>query len=470
MDLSQRLTAVVVFSTALIGSGCSINPATGGIDAVFKSESAEIEEGRKAYQEITASAPLYPQDSLAAYVQSVGERVAKVGDRPTLKYTFTIIDSQDINAFALPGGYIFINRGLLAYLQNEAQLAAVLAHEVAHVTARHHVRQHSGTVGAKTAAVFTTILTRSTTVGEATSLWAASAVSGFGREMELEADKFGAQYLARAGYDPDAMIEVISILKDQERFSKIKAKAQGRKPITYHGVFSTHPRNDKRLKQLVAEAGKQQQGTVNTGEFRQQIKGLYFGPGVSPVNAEPNRYFHKRLRFTFLHPDGWSISPTRTAIVTRDGKGNQITLGVKRLRVKNNPRAFTYGHFTNQTVTDGKERSINGLAAFTARVDNTPTTVIFYNGRAYIFQSQGDDSQQETIEASITSFRPLARGEQPPSDDSKLTFIRATTKTRFADLAARSPIPEFAEEQLRLLNGYYPYGEPEAGQILKVVR
>ena len=186
------------------------------------------ETGKEMHEEIVANMPLL-KGKLADYVNQVGQRIVRHLDDPDETFTFTVIDQPDINAFALPDGYIYINRGLITYLNSEAQLVAVLAHEVGHVTANHHARGERAQIGSSVVSGLLAVLTRSADVGEASALWGTSMVSGYGREMELEADELGSKYLFQSGYDPQAMIDVISLLKDHERFEKQRAQESGKK-------------------------------------------------------------------------------------------------------------------------------------------------------------------------------------------------------------------------------------------------
>lgn len=319
----KYLPFVFIFSLALVCVGCAFNPATGTPDVVLMSERGEIEKGREVFEQIKKNMPLYEDEKVLAYVNEIGQKVAKVSDRPDIEYQFIIIDQPDINAFALPGGFIMVNRGLLAYLNSEAQLAAVLAHEVGHVTARHSVRQDAAKTGAGVLSVLSVLTTGSWAIGDMTSLWSTAAVKGYGREMELEADGFGAEYLFRAGYDPQAMVETIGILKDQEKYSRFLAKEAGQKRRSYHGVFSTHPRNDIRLKEVIAKAGEYDESNkdkVNAHEFRQKMQGLVYGRNYEAIvkSQKPrseNRYLHSKLGFTMVFPPQWAIENTRSAIV-----------------------------------------------------------------------------------------------------------------------------------------------------------
>ncbi|MCH2348024.1 MAG: M48 family metalloprotease, partial [Pseudomonadales bacterium] len=186
------------------------------------SENKEKEIGQEEHDKVLASQPLFEDEELLAYVTEVGNRVAKVSHRPNLEYTFNIIDSPDINAFALPAGYVYVNRGLLTFMNSEADLAAVLAHEIGHITARHAVQQQTrgalanvaSTVGGFVTAVATGSSYVGSQISQVASIWAQTGLSGFGREMELEADQLGAEYLVNAGYDPSAVIDVIAVLKN----------------------------------------------------------------------------------------------------------------------------------------------------------------------------------------------------------------------------------------------------------------
>ncbi|MFT6402555.1 MAG: putative Zn-dependent protease, partial [Pseudohongiellaceae bacterium] len=218
-QLPRKLFLGALVSMMLLS--CSVNPATGGANLVLMTEKKEKRIGQEEHEKVLASMPLFQDEKLLEYVRRVGNKVAKVSHRPNLEYTFSIIDSPEINAFALPGGYVYVNRGLLTFMNTEAELAAVLAHEIGHITARHGVQQQARGTLARTAAtvggVVTAVATGSNYAGsqisEVASIWAQTGLSGFGREHELEADSLGAEYIKEAGYDPTAMINVVTVLK-----------------------------------------------------------------------------------------------------------------------------------------------------------------------------------------------------------------------------------------------------------------
>ena len=210
--------------------------ASGALLAESKAEKT----GRELHEELLQTERFYADEALNQYVESVGQKLVAASGWEEFDFHFFILDDPGINAFAFPGGYVYINRGLLTYMNSEAQLAAVLGHEIAHVTRDHHSRQQNAAGLAKLASFVSTVATWNSNVGDAIDIWNAARISGFGREMELEADEYGATYLYRSGYDPNAIIEILSILKDHETLSSSEARAAGQQG-TYHGVFFDPP-------------------------------------------------------------------------------------------------------------------------------------------------------------------------------------------------------------------------------------
>ena len=216
---------VLIWLLMLCASPFLLAPDLSAAQTVFSlSEKKEKEIGAEMHAEILKNMPIYHDEALQKYVERIGKELAIKSGRPDLEYHFTIIDSNDINAFATPGGYVYINRGLMAYMTTEAQLAAVLAHEIGHIAARHASRQKTAGTAANVASNILAALVAYQTgssaaaneVLGATSLASTALVRGYGRDMELEADELGAAYLAQAGYDPEAVAEVIGVLKDHE--------------------------------------------------------------------------------------------------------------------------------------------------------------------------------------------------------------------------------------------------------------
>lgn len=427
-----------------------------------------------------ADGAAYDDPELQAYVNRVGQLLVTNSDRPNSTFTFTVIDSPDINAFALAGGYIYINRGLLSYLDSEAEMAGVLAHEIGHITGRHHGRRQTASITNKVISTTAYILTGSGDLADASQMYGAELVSGYGRDMELEADGFGAEYMYKSGYDPDALLAVIGVLKDQEQFQRVKAKSSGKKVGTYHGLYASHPRNDQRLKTVVRAANELEtdeyiENPEIPGEFRRHMEGLVWGASVQDQRAE-NRFYHNKLAFTFEHPATWSVSAGSSSVVANSPPGDDATLTVtlRRRDAGATPRAVLEAA-AGGTLSVGKELDQAGLKGYTAVASNGSESrrlaVIDYNNLSYMFDGKaanfpGTDASLLTM---IESFRPMHPKERTTGTPRYIHYVQVPRGATMASLAASMRIPN-AEQQLRLLNGLYPGGEPRTGDWIKVIR
>nr|MBP6682785.1 M48 family metalloprotease [Halioglobus sp.] len=248
------LLAIALAALALAG-GCADTPTSGKSNSNVTVNGRDMSVGEEMHQELLEQGASYDDPQLLAYIDSVGQRLVGASDTPNDKFTFTVIDSPDLNAFATPGGFIYINRGLLAYLDSEAELAGVLAHEIGHVTANHSARQQTANIANKVVATTAYILTGSGELADASNMYGTELVRGYGREHELEADGLGAKYMYDAGYDPEALLEVIGVLKEHEQYQRVQAKTAGKPAGSYHGLYATHPRNDQRLQTVITTAG-----------------------------------------------------------------------------------------------------------------------------------------------------------------------------------------------------------------------
>jgi predicted Zn-dependent protease len=464
---------------AALAAGCSVNPATGGATVVLGSESGEAETGAEMYAKFEDDGAFYDDPELAAYIDRIGQRLVAHSDMPERDFTFSVIDAPDINAFATPGGYIYINRGLLAYLDSEAELAGVLAHEIAHVTARHHARRKTAGVTSKVLATTAYVLTRSGALYEASSMYGAELISGYGRHMELEADGLGSEYMFKAGYDPGALLEVIGVLKNQEQFQRLKAKATGKPPATYHGLYASHPRNDKRLQSVIQAASELDtdayiEDPTRPGEFRKHTDGLVWGRSIQGQRAD-NRYYHNKLGFTFAHPEGWTVDAGARAVVARAADGAAaVTISLRRRDPATTPEAVLED-LARGKLADGEALEQAGLKGYSAVASaggaRKRLAVIDFGGLSYLFEGEASDfaGSDPGLREVITSFRPILPQERQSGQPRYLRYIQVPRGATMETLAAGSPIRD-AEAQLRLINGFYPRGEPRTGDWVKVVR
>ena len=474
---------VVAISGALLLTHCAQNPVSGGSDFVLMSEQQEIQQGAQANKEVMQEYGLVNDPQLQAYVTRVGKGLAAKSHRPNLDWHFTVVDSPEVNAFALPGGYVYITRGIMAYLNSEAELAGVVGHEIGHVTARHAVRQQSTATAVGLGAILGSILVPGLNNQAGASLLqtlSQSLVAGYGREHELEADRLGAEYLAKTGYNPQAMVEVIGVLKNQELSDIELAKQEGREPRRYHGLFATHPDNDTRLKQVVGEARKYQVANPveNNAAYLGAINGMYFGDSPDQGVIRHNALLHEKLGIGVQFPQGWRVQnqPDRVAAINPQGtalvelkpgskntppmdtlqKGLKLDQGARYEsgNVNGNPAAFAAGALQGKPV----------LAA-----------AINFNGGQFLLAALAKDANaynqyRNEMKAAINSFHKLTAAERLQARPYVIRVIQAQPGMSMAQLVAQSPLGKAAEVQLRLMNDLYPSGEPKPGQMIKIIQ
>ncbi len=441
------------------------------------SESQEISMGRSADAEVRKQYKVYTNPSLQKYVNDVGQKIAKRSHRPNLIYHFTVLDSPEINAFALPGGYVYITRGIMAYLNSEAELAAVLGHEIGHVTARHGVRQQSAAqaanIGLSVATIFVPEL--NTQIGhDLSNLFGGALLSGYGRDHELEADRLGAEYLARTDYDPQAMIRVIGVLKNQELFDAEIAKQEGREPRHYHGTFATHPDNDTRLQQVVGEAKNLTVAhpNENKSEFLKQTAGLAFNDSVEEGVVRNNRFTHRDLGIALTFPAAWNVKNLPTQLIALSPQ-NDASIEFK---LDSKPSG-TVVEYARRVLGNGaaiETESIDKRTAAIGSSGNTELGVIYHEGKAFLIQGKAKTPQVlsarlKAMQATIRSFHVLSSEERKQIKPLTIRLVTAVAGETYPKLAQHSPLGMNAEKYLRLINAQYPQGEPIAGQTIKVI-
>ena len=460
-------------------SGCAVNPVTGKQDFVVLSEEQEIQMGREYNAQILRQYQIYEDEKIQNYVQSIGESLAKKSHRPNLIYRFTVLDSPEINAFALPGGYIYINRGLMAYMSSEEELAAVLGHEIGHVTARHSVRQYSQAqlMGVLSAAIE---INSGRTAGDLANLASGALLSGYGREMELEADDLGAQYIYQDGYSPQGMYDVLAVLKDQEIYSKKVAKQRGIEPRNYHGVFASHPSNDKRLQEILDNVSQNFVKGTNKSKsnYLAMIEGMVFGDSQQAGVTRGNEFFHGPLNLYLSSPENWEIINNANSLIFKAPFGEatlQVTL--EDLNFVESPEDYLKRFVRN--TTDEEVLMIDGLSGFTAKTYKSGRTtrmaVIFKDDKAYQFiaylkDRDGDFSSYDLQFMNIIkSIRSLTEKELKYSQPLRIKTYKVRQGETYESIASTSSITLNPEDQLRLLNGDYPDKELTVGRVIKIV-
>jgi predicted Zn-dependent protease len=319
-------------------------------------------------------------------------------------------------------------------------------------------------------------------------MFGAALLRGYGREHELEADRLGAEYLARTGYNPKAMLDVISVLKSQEVFEKEIAQSEGREPRIYHGVFSTHPDNDTRLQEVVGTAQTLSEETASANyvgheEYMSFMDKLIYGDSPREGILRGRRFFHKELGFSMTFPKKWNVTnrPDRI-LLTAPNEDALIQISAEDINKKISPRNFMIQRMGLNNLDNEFALNINGLEAYTGvsvisnREGQRPTrfTVIYFEQRAYIIAGRSKVAKalgkyDQAILDTAKSFHTLTKNEEVLAKPLRIKVVQASNETRFSSLAKQSPLESHAESQLRLLNANYPNGEPNKGELLKIV-
>ena len=479
-------------------AGCAsttvTNPVSGRAERSVMDEATELAEGRKAHQQVLAEYSALNHPALQAYVNALGQRLARQSHRSGLQWHFTVLDSPEVNAFALPGGYVYVTRGILAYMDSEADLAGVIGHEIGHVTARHGAqratRQQDAGLGVLAATVLGIGLEGLGVRGAAQAAnqvsqgVAAGLVASYSRDQELQADQLGAEYLSRSRLDPKNMVDVIGVLKDQERFAADSARDAGKAASGGGGWLASHPSNDQRLQQIRQAAAAYQGPYEDDGRARylKAIDGIAFGDGRDQGVVRGRQFFHEPLGLALTAPVGWRIQNNADAVLVMS-PGDDAALIMRALPAD---AGQTHDEILRKVFKPTQGRSerlqINGLEAthFTGQGRDAKgqaqalevTLVTGPAGRAYALTAGARDAAalqraRPGLREAEASFRPLSVADRAAARPWVLRSVPLPAGG-LAELARRSVLPQ-AERQLRLLNGVYAGGALRPGQPVKVV-
>ena len=455
--------------------------------------------GEKMLKELRENGQIYADQRWQQYVQDIGERLLanapargadysfrslKQSGEGAEKFHFYVIDSEQVNAFTTGDPYIFINRGLLPFMESEEQLAAVVGHEIGHVVARHMAKRRLANITGKTLGIAASWLTmRPELRGDVADPLTNLLMSGHGREHELEADRIGGELMAYAGYNPDAIIDAVWVLKDQQMF----AKKVRQKRVSYHGVFASHPRNDLRLHEAVAYARSLASGEMAepTGDFWALMDGLAYGDEAAGGLVRDGSFYHSGLRIVVPFPDGWALRANRARVqgTAPGGRVEGFLTVAHHAHVKRtSPRKYVTKVLKRDDLLGGVDLQIDGQPAFIGELDTGESNVqlqliaVRYRGKdVYLFKGEcgekGDPAAfREKFRALVDGLRGMTEADANVANTRRVEVLVAQPGMTYAKLAEDTTLRDHAVETLRLLNADYPNGEPRPGDYIKVVR
>jgi predicted Zn-dependent protease len=492
----RRLAPLLLVSAWLGLAGCTsvVNPATGERQLTAMSPEQEQQVGASEHPKILQQfGGSYDEQNLQAYVTEIGEKLAAVSELPDQDFTFTLLNSDVVNAFALPGGYVYVSRGLLALAENEAEVAGVIAHEIGHVTARHSAQRYTRGTGAQIGLTLGTVLAgvfggkvAAEAVQQLGGAGAQAYLAGYSREQEFQSDELGVRYLARAGYDPTAMASFLEKLGAQSELARRLAGKEGQAdPST--SMFATHPRTPDRVRRAAERAEGAAAGRVEAEPYLEQIDGLVYGEDPSQGFVRGRTFVHPELGFRFTAPDGFKLINAPSAVIggDRSGRGMKFDGGklegaasmpaylsevwAKELKIPqvDNVRAFEIDGMpaasggTSGRTNDGKEVGV-ALAAIRAG-----------DGQVYrfLFLSPGGMNQNEAraYQQTVESFERLSAAESTDFKPKRIQVVRAEAGDDAEDFARRMAVDDLPLEQFLVLNGLAEGEAVAAGSLVKII-
>ncbi len=468
----RPLTLVV--SAALL-AGCATNPVTGKSQLSLISESQEIQMGKDAAAQTLQQIGEVKDPALQAYVSRIGKELAVKTERPNLPWEFHVVDDASVNAFALPGGFIFVTRGLMTYMNNEAELATVVGHEIGHVTNRHSVHmiseQQVAQLGLGVGSILSPTVAR---FGQIASAGLSVLFLKYSRDAENEADLAGFRYALNDHYDVRQMSNVFATL------DRLDPGSQGKLP----DWLSTHPSPGNRIENTQARLDTLQQKLasykVNRDQYLQHVGGMVFGEDPRQGFFKNGVFMHPELRFQIVFPSGWATQNTSAAVAAQSPNQDaimQLALG------QGSPSQAAQQFFAQQGVQSNNvsNTSINGLPAvsgyFQAQTSQGTigglVTFVSYGGATYQILGYTSSTALSQYDAafrrSMSSFGPLTDQSALNVQPAKVELVRVPRDMTIAQFNSQYP-SSIPEAQLAVINEVADGGTLKAGTMVKRIK
>jgi predicted Zn-dependent protease len=464
--------AAALLLAPLSVSSCVKNPVTGQRELSLITPEQEARLGREAAEDIVETFGLYEDEALQRYVSQVGMRLAERTERPDWGWQFSVIEEAAVNAFALPGGPVFLTRGIVTHMSSEAELAAVLAHEITHITARHAAKQITraqlAEVGLGIGGVLSPAVERlSPALRAGTTL----LLLRYSRDAEHQADRVGIDYMLRAGYQPDRMLDLFRTLS-------LVSGREGRLPTW----LATHPATEDRfeeIRSLVAQIPEQERAALEVGRdtYLKHVDGMLFGENPQNGYVVEHAFYHPSLRLALTFPEGWSIQNQPEAVIGRSRERDAAVilahagdvsperalrsfLGEDGIRQAGDARV-SRDSATAPFVAETEQGRIAGLVRF-ARL----------HGRTYQLLGISPEDRfrpnAAALEQALGTFRAIAAGDPPAPPPERIQIVQLPQAMTLVDFHNTYPSSQ-PIEKIAVLNGLEPTAELPAGMLVKRV-
>ena len=472
------IKAIVVVLVAWTVS-CALNPVTGKRELMLMSSSDELAMGKQTDPQILQTYGKYEDADLARYVNALGKKMGALSHQPNLVYSIQVLDSPVVNAFAVPGGYVYLTRGILAYINDEAELAGVVAHEIGHIAARHSAQQYSR------AQVTQLGLGLGSMVSKTFRKYAGVAQIGvgllflsFSRDDERQADALGVEYSSKAGYDANHMANLFVSL---ERLNP--GEAQGGLP----GWFSTHPNPPDRIAAIKRDTQEwrakiqQTQFATNRDQYLKQIDGIVFGEDPRQGYVEGSIFYHPELRFQFPVPAGWKVNNTASQVQMVNQEQNAVILFSMAPEKTPSEAAKAFINESKAAVVKSEKTQVNGLQAHRVisdvQIEQGVIRVMSYfikkGQTVYAFLGYTERSRfngySSVFEQTMGRFKNLTDASKINVKADRLAVKRTTTQGSLRQALQKFGRPENKWEGLAIINGMQLGDAVPSNTIIKLV-
>ena len=470
-------------AVSLLAAGCTTNPATGERQlAPLMSAEQEAQAGAEAHPKILeAYGGAYDDPKLGAYVAGVTARIVKATNRPDGPYRVTVLDSPVVNAFALPGGYVYVTRGLMALVNDEAELAGVIGHEIGHVNARHSAQRQTAAIGTSLLGAVLGAVVGSDALNQVVGLGGQGLLASYSRDQEYEADMLGVRYLAKAGYDPYAAADFLQSMGAQEELNARVRNAQY--DPSRNDWLASHPATPDRV--AAANGHARETGAAraqlqrNRDAYLTAIDGMLYGDDPEQGVVRDREFIHPKLRIAFDAPQGFNITNSAKAVLVEGPEGTvaQFDGAAKASGVE-------IGQYLTNVWASGVRLSaverfkVNGMNAATAA-----TKIGKYNGRLVAIEYAPDrvyrfllgalpqtgSKYDAALQSLVMSFRKISAAEARAVKPLRIDIVTVRSGDTAESLGRRMIFSDHPAERFRVLNGLGNGAQPVPGQRVKLV-
>lgn len=485
-SLRTTLAALLLAAAAPFVSACTTNPATGENNFTpFMTPAQEVAIGQQQHPLVIEQFGVYDEmPELNAYVAEIAFRLHAASELSNQRFTFTLLDSDMVNAFAIPGGYVYVTRGLMALANNEAEFAGVVGHEIAHITARHSAQQATQGTFAALAAAAIGVALQDQQAAQIANMGAMAWVTSYSRAQELEADQLGIRYLTRAGYDPLAMASFLQQLSRETALSRQLAFQDGASDPA-SGWFSTHPRTQDRVA-AAAQSARAEVTNPRVGRdvYLRKIDGMIYGDSPEQGYVRGRTFSHPQLRLTFQVPEGFRMINGSDQLIAINEQGAAIRFDADKLT---GGQSMT-GYIAN-TWLGGKQQpvgleriTVNGMEGATASlrgqgqngpVDLRLVAVRWDNQTVYRFlfvtPANLTAGLSEPFRRTTYSLRQLSQSEAAALRPLRLRVVEVRAGDTIASMAGRMAFDDFRRERFMVLNGLQSDNDLRPGMLVKIV-